>query len=512
MSNDYSASMTTANTPKTLTVTRPAVLPALAVCQQARLSRNSRFDGRFFVAVVTTGVYCRPICPARLPAEANVRYFATGAAAVDSGYRPCRRCRPEGARRVPEWTLGSDVVLRAPRMIENGFLNDRSVGRLAAQWGVSERHLNRLFGIQLGTTPVSIARLRRAETARQLLHASSLNITEIAHHAGYRSISRFNHEIRAVFDSAPRELRSGKHKGSASCIVVTLPVRQPYDFVWVFDYLKTRALAGIEDVQGLQYRRLLRREGDAQLWITVSECKGDLLVELPVCNEPLYLLIERVRRLFDLDADGATIHEHLCRDPLLKSIVAARPGLRVPGAWDGFETAVLAILGQQVSVRRGTDLANAMVSKYGSKYGSEYGQIGATHGVTARFPLPHELMDRDIAELGMPGRHGRAISHLARIVNAEEIIVDGCQDFDGLCSRLCEVDGVGPWTANYIRLRVLKDPDAFPDNDWVVLKQLATTASGARKLAQAWQPWRAYALMYLWCRSQSAKAVLNGNH
>lgn len=499
---DYSACMTAADTPDTVHEPRPAALPSLTVCQQARQSRDPRFDGRFFVAVLTTGIYCRPICPARLPAEDNVRYFASAAGAIDAGFRPCRRCRPESVRRVQEWTLGSDVVLRALRMIETGFLNERSVIELATSLGIGERQLNRLFAAQLGTTPGSIARLRRAETARQLITDSSLTLTEIAHHAGYGSVSRFNHEMRSVFDCTPRQFRAGRRGSPCSHIVMTLPVREPYDFAWVFDYLRVRALAGIEDVQGLHYRRLLRVEGGEALWVSVRVSKGHLEVRLPVCNEPLYLLIERIRRVFDLDADGATIHAHLSRDPTLRPMVAARPGLRVPGAWDGFETAVRAILGQQVSVKRGTDLANAAVAKYSHQHDATQTAVG--------FPHPHELMDREIAELGMPGRRGRAIAHLAQLVNAGDLVIDGCQDFDELHGRLCALDGVGPWTANYIRLRVLKDPDAFLDNDWVVLKQLATTAAGARKAAAAWRPWRAYALMYLWCESQRLRSLNSG--
>ena len=460
-------------------VARVTALPSVADCMRARLSRDSRFDGRFFIATLTTRIFCRPICPAPLSAEQNVRYFATAAAAGEAGYRSCLRCQPETALPMPESALGNAHVVRALRLIDGGFLNDQSVWRLARRLDLSARHLDRIFMQTLGATPLSIARFKRVQLARQLL-ATELPLTQVAAYAGYDSLSHFNRELRKFYHCAPSALRKGRGRSHAQkTLSVTLPVRPPYDFDWVFNYLQRRALGGIETVQGHCYERQLP---DQQGSVVVVRDGQNLRVQLPLNSEPTHALLRRVARVFDLDADGASIHAHLAQETVLKPWVNRAPGLRVPGAWDGFETAIRAILGQQVSVARGTELANAMIQRYG-------------HGA---FPTPEQLCDQDIAEIGMPGRRGRAVSLLARAVCRGELdFSDGC-DREQLSAALMAIPGIGPWTVDYIKLRVNKDPDAFPRNDWVVLKQLATTPAKAAAQAKAWQPWRAYALMYLW--------------
>lgn len=464
----------------------PTVLPTLTICQQARVSRDPRFDGRFFIGVLTTGIYCRTICPARLPKEDNVKYFSNAAAAQDAGFRPCLRCRPEAALALPEWTLASDTVLRGLRLIEAGYLNNHCVAELAAQLDVGERHLTRLFAQEFGTSPTSMARLCRARVAKSMLNNSAVPLAQVAYHAGYGSLSRFNHEMKKIFRMSPGQLRKQTAHTTSGHVVIKLPVAEPYNADWVFQYLKTRALHGVEEVTGSPgswcYRRRLGRDLASSDWLSVQQTKQGLSAHIPLVDEPLHSLLNRVRRVFDLNADGATLHDFLVADPLLGSWVKRAPGLRVPGAWDGFETSVRAVLGQQVSVARGTDLARKMIEQYGE----------------GSFPCPEQLLNKDVAELGMPGRRGRAVVKLAELVVAGELIIDDCQDFDGLQAQLEALEGVGPWTANYIRMRALKDPDAFPDNDWVVLKQLECTASKARARSRAWQPWRAYALMYLW--------------
>jgi AraC family transcriptional regulator of adaptative response / DNA-3-methyladenine glycosylase II len=467
-----------------------SVLPPVEVCRRARESRDSRFDGRFFIAVLTTGIYCRPTCPARTPKEENIRYFPTAAAAQDDGFRPCRRCRPESANRLPEWTISTDTVLRALRHIEAGYLNEASVSELAAELSVGERQLNRLFAAELGAAPGTIARLCRAKLAKKLLLTSDLKHSEIAYHAGFGSVSRFNSAVREIYRQTPKELRKKAKLGDGAFVSVLLPIRGPYDFDWMFEYLKRRALVGLEEVQGLPGSWVFQRRLIDDSYVYVRQDKKGLVADLPLVDEPLHSLLSRVRRVFDLNADGDAIHEHLRSDPLLGDWVERVPGLRVPGAWDGFETAVRAVLGQQVSVARGTDLANKMIDLYGAGH----------------FPNAAQLKDQDIAEIGMPGQRGRAIAALALEVDAERLVLDDCQDYETIQAALQAVRGIGPWTANYIRMRVLKDPDAFPDNDWVVIKTLDCTPAQARKRAVTWAPWRAYGLMYLWFASATIRA------
>jgi len=382
--------------------------------------------------------------------------------------------------------MASDTVMRGLRMIESGRLSDNNTAALASALDVGERHLNRLFQQELGTTPKSVARWTRARLAKGLLTSSAMTMSDVAFHAGYGSLSRFNQEIRDVFKQTPTALRKAKEAQAGECVRLTLSIRGPYDFDWVFAYLHKRALSGLEEVRGeagcWQFRRRFTDGEGRHHWVEVHQQESALRVVLPLTDVPLHNLLTRIRRVFDLHADGETIHEFLLKDALLGAVVRAAPGLRVPGAWDGFETAVRAVLGQQVSVERGTVLANKMVTSYGA----------------GCFPSPVQLSDKQIGELGMPGRRGQAIALLAQEVRDGIISFDDSSHFDEIQKQLQAIAGIGPWTANYIRMRVLKDPDAFPDNDWVVLKVLQCTAAKARARSEAWQPWRAYALMYLW--------------
>ena len=487
--------------------------PTLAARQQARLSRDQLFDGRFIVAVVTAGVYCRPSCPARIPKEENVRYFVCGAGAQEAGYRACLRCVPDQALPVPDWAIGNRHVAKGLAMIEAGFLNDHSVTDLAETLQLSSRHLDRLFADTLGASPSALARIKRGQTAKVLLQQSTLKLSELAQHAGYGSISQFNKELRLLFNSSPNALRRVKFssnknaankvqktqktkekQGLALSLRLVLPVRLPYNFDWVFNYLKGRVLEGIEEVfvgsLGQVYRRRLSKVGEPESWLRVEHSGDELIAYLPLDSEPIYQMLRRLGSLFDLYIDGATLDKHLYKEHFLAPWVKAAPGLRVPGAWDGFETCVRAILGQQVSVARGTELANAMIARYGG----------------GDFPSPQQLVDKQIAELGMPGNRGRAISTVAQQVIDQGVIFDGGLKVEAFVDALTQIEGIGPWTVNYIRLRVLKDPDAFLYNDWVVLKQLDTTPAKAKLHAEPWRPWRAYGLMYLWYAAYVGRA------
>ena len=457
------------------------MFPGTEICERARLSRDPRFDGRFVTAVLTTGIYCRPVCPARPPARENVRYFATAAAAQQAGYRPCLRCRPETARRLPEWTLSSQTVVKGLRMIDAGYLDDRGVDDMAVRLGCSGRHLNRVFRTELGATPAGLGRAHRVHLAKRLIDAGGMRMAEVAMHAGYGSVRRFNDEIKAVFGCTPSQLRRRGKARDGAPMQLRLAVRRPYNSHWVFSYLARRALVGLEEVQGFSYKRRLAH-GDHRCVEVLWENEG-LTVNIPLALQGgMGDLLRRVRRTFDLDADSSVIDAHLAGDPRLGAAVRAAPGLRVPGAWDGFETAVRAVLGQQVSVARATRLAGMLVERYGG----------------GMFPAPGVLADANPAEIGMPGRRGEAIRRLAAAVDSGSLQLDECADSESLQESLRALPGIGPWTASYIALRVAGDPDAFPDSDWGVLKALGTGAAGARRLAAAWAPWRGYALMYLW--------------
>ena len=459
------------------------MLPEAEVCQRARKARDPRFDGRFNEAVLTTGIYCRPVCPARIPAEDNVRYYPSPAAAQDAGFRPCLRCRPETARRLPEWTLGSQTVVRGLRLIDAGFLDSNPVDALAARLGISGRHLNRLFLDTLRATPKSLARTRRVQLAKRLIDSSTLPLAEVAMRSGFGSIRRFNDEMKEVYRRSPRELRRLRSGAPDEDIVLHLPVRGPYHVAWVFGFLEARGLPGLEEVEGGEYRRALFEGGEKIGWLRVRWRDDGLQLEVPPAGiGHLGDLLARVRRVFDLDADPAAIESVLGGDDLLADCIARNPGLRVPGAWSGFETAVRAILGQQVSVARARGLAVALCERFGG----------------GDFPVPQVLVEADVSAIGMPGKRGEAVRALARGVLDGAITLDESADPADLTAALTALPGIGPWTAGYVGMRVARDPDAFPDADWVVLKVLGMTASAARKRAEAWRPWRSYAAMTLW--------------
>jgi len=465
------------------------MLPAPEICERARLARDPRFDGRFITAVLTTGIYCRPVCPARPPARENVRYFSSAAAAAEAGYRPCRRCLPEIAQRVPEWTIGSKAVIQGLRLIDAGFLGENDSSALARELGIGARHMGRLFRRELGASPKSLAQTRRLHLAKRLIDESDLSFARVALQAGYGSVRRFNAEIKAVYARSPRQLRGSSTRRETQALVLNLPVRQPYNYQWVFEFLRKRALPGLEEVHDFEYRRKLDSGGH---WVSVAWQGDGLRLSVPPgATQTLGEIICRVRRVFDLDADPQAVDEHLGADACLGPFVAAAPGLRVPGAWDGFETAVRAILGQQVSVARATTLADQMTKRYGDD----------------GFPAPAALVDATPAEIGMPGNRGRAISALARAVRDGQVALHDGVDPETLTASLTAVGGIGPWTAAYIGMRVAKDPDAFPDSDWVILKMLGVSSAEARRRSVAWRPWRAYAVMYLWWAAGTASAA-----
>ena len=459
-----------------------AMLPTPDICRRARLARDLRFDGHFVVGVLTTGVFCRPICPAGPPAEENVRYFATSAAAMEAGYRPCLRCRPEHESPLPAWTIGSETVVRAVRMIDNGYLAGRPVRALAAELGVGQRHLNRLFRAELGTSPKGLARMRRIALAKRLVDETHLAMADVALAAGYGSVRRFNDEFSRVFRHPPRAARRKHRTAGSTRITLRMPTREPFNANWVFSFLGRRALPGVENVHGYTYRRRVGADR-----VSVSRRDGALWLEMPgALADGTADVLARVRRVFDLDADPDAIDSHLLQSPGSAPWVRVAPGIRVPGAWDAFEGTVRAILGQQVSIDRATDLATRLIERFG----------------TGGFPAPEALASADVGAIGIPGTRAAAVRLLARAVleRGDAFLLDP----PAARETLLRIDGIGPWTAEYVAMRVARDPDAFPSSDWAVRKVLGANARDTLRRAAPWRPWRAYAVMHLW-RGYSGK-------
>ena len=482
-----------------------------ATCYRAIRSRDPRFDGRFFTAVRSTGVYCRPICPARTPLARNVRFFACAAAAEAAGFRPCRRCRPETSPGTPGWMGASATVARALRLIEQGALDHDDIEGLARRLGLGSRHLRRLFIEHLGAPPVAVARTRRAHFARRLLDETRLPIGEVAFAAGYESVRQFNHDMREIFRQTPSALRRATPAAGAAlregALALRLPLRPPYDWGAIRGFLAARSIAGVERVEGDVYRRTFRTRGGPGV-LEVTPDPGGGALRLRVTHGAAADLLEIVRgtrRLFDLDADPATIDARLAASPRLRRAVAARPGLRVPGAWDPFESAVRVILGQQVSVQAASTLCGRLVEAYGEPFAA-----ARAHGLAFLFPSAERLAGSDLAALRMPGARKRAIRALAAEVAARRVVLDGAGTLEDLLVRLRAVPGIGEWTAQVIAMRCCGEPDAFPAGDLGVRQALtragrAPTVPEALRIAETWRPWRAYACMHLWIINAAAR-------
>jgi AraC family transcriptional regulator of adaptative response / DNA-3-methyladenine glycosylase II len=472
-------------------------------CYRASRLRDPRFDGRFFTAVKTTGIYCRPICPARTPRRENVTFFPIAAAAQEAGFRPCLRCRPETAPDLGAWHGTSNTVSRALGLIELGGLDDADVETLASRLGLGERQLRRLFRQHLGASPVAVAQTRRVLLAKQLIHETRLPMAEVAFAAGFGSIRRFNETFATLFARAPSALRrSGKPdvsagpQGEISLLLRYLP---PYDWVTMLEYLRRRAIPGIELVTARSYTRSVQLDG-VQGTVAVQPGEGHalrVLVRFPKLSA-LPAIIARVRRVFDLAADPVAICAHLAKDPTLAPLVKARPGLRVPGAWDGFELAIRAVLGQQITVVAAVRLAGGLVADHGERLAEP------SAGLTHVFPRPEALAGADLTSLGMPRSRAAALSAVAAAALADAHLFDATCGLDDAVRRLRAIRGVGEWTAQYIALRQLREPDAFPAADIGLMRAIASrdgrTRSPADLLDRAnkWRPWRAYAAQHLW--------------
>ena len=478
-----------------------------AVYERARLSRDARFDGRFFVGVKTTGIYCRPICPAVAPKSKNVTFYPSAAAAGEAGLRPCLRCRPECAPGTPAWSGTSTTVRRGLKLIAGGALDDGSIEQLAERLGVTSRHLRRLFAEHLGASPLAVAHTQRLHFAKRLIDQTALPLAHVATAAGYGSVRRFNDAFRNTYGRSPRELRrrSGEDAGLDGTLTVNLPWRKPYDWQAMLRFLAGRATPGVEQVSGSAYFRTVVIDGQA----AVIECRPDPEAENlrltlhGVGTMSLFPLVQQIREMFDLDAPIADIAALLGKDEFLRGLLRRNPGVRVPGAWDGFELTVRAILGQQISVKAATTLAGRIADRYGEAVSLPASLRDADEITLKRlFPTPEKLSRAKFNSMGIVGSRIETIRRLARATARGEIDFDAGHDPDRLRQALLALPGIGDWTAQYVVMRSLKFPDAFPASDLGLLKAIdasgETSASQLRRRAEAWRPWRAYAALLLW--------------
>jgi AraC family transcriptional regulator, regulatory protein of adaptative response / DNA-3-methyladenine glycosylase II len=466
-------------------------------CYRAVLSRDRRFDGVFYTGVRTTGIYCRPSCPAVTPRRRNVAFYVTPAAAQRAGFRACRRCRPDLTPGSPEWDVRADVAGRAMRMIADGVVEREGVTGLAARTGYTPRHLNRLLTSHLGAGPLSLARAQRAHTARILIETTAMGFADVAFAAGFASVRQFNATMAEVYDATPTQLRSTRRAApeaqSSGVITVALAVREPFDAASLLGFLLPRAVRGVETCRESTYARTLRLphgHGTVEL-----EPKSDrVLCRLTLTDlRDLASAVERCRRLLDLDADPVAIDDQLSTDPLLAPLLSKRPGLRVPGHVDGFEAAVRAVVGQQISVAGARTILGRLVDRYGDRVcdGAE---------LTHLFPTPSAIAAADSDALPMPRSRGRALVALAAAVQSGDVVLDRSADRASVRESLLALTGIGPWTADYIALRALGDPDVFLAGDLGVKQGLSALGATGNpvEIAAAWRPWRSYALMHVW--------------
>ncbi|MFN8021939.1 MAG: DNA-3-methyladenine glycosylase 2 family protein [Acidimicrobiales bacterium] len=478
-------------------------------CYRAVQSRDSRFDGWFVVAVHTTGIYCRPSCPATTPKRENVSFFPAAAAAQQRGFRACKRCRPDASPGSPEWNVRADVVGRAMRLIADGVIDREGVGGLARRLGYSERHLHRLLADEIGAGPLAVARAQRAQTARTLIETTSMPMTDIAFAAGFSSVRQFNDTVREVFASSPSELRADRRRRDRTSIAddlgpgaisLRLPVRQPFAAEPLFAFLGLRAVPGVEAWDGECYTRTLRLPGGPAV-VRLRPADGAVSCTLWLSDlADLQSAVHRCRRLLDLDADPMSIEQQLGVDPAIGPLVAATPGLRAPGAVDGAEMLVRGVLGQQVSVRGARTITGRLADAVGERVSVAPAELGLPGRL---FPSPAALAAIDPESLPMPASRRRALIGACRALADGAVVIDQGADRAELVERLVTLPGIGPWTAQYVAMRGLGDPDVFLPTDLGVrhgLDRLGLESSptAATALAARWSPWRSYALHHLW--------------
>jgi AraC family transcriptional regulator of adaptative response / DNA-3-methyladenine glycosylase II len=468
-------------------------------CWRAVQSRDPRFDGWFYSAVVTTGIYCRPSCPAR-PHRVNLRFFRSAAAAQAAGFRACKRCRPDAVPGSPEWNARGDIVARAMRLIADGVVDREGVDGLAKRLGYTTRHVHRMLTEELGAGPQALARAQRAHTARLLLETTSLKMAEVAFAAGFASVRQFNDTVREIYALTPTQVRGpglDRERRPAGTLTLRLPYRRPLHAGAALGFLAQRAVAGVESCDGAGYERSLALpHGHAVVRLAPTGDHVTATLRLDDVRD-LATAVHRARRLLDLDADPVAIDEQLGADPTLSRLVADSPGLRVPGYADPAESAIRAVIGQQVSVAGARTTTARLVTTLGAPL------VNPDGGITHAFPTVEALAGVDPDSLPMPRSRGRALHGLAAALADGRICLDPGADRTEAAHRLLALPGIGPWTAAYVALRGLGDPDTFLSTDLGIRRALErlgrpTAAPAVEALSEHWRPWRSYAVMHLW--------------
>ena len=473
--------------------------------EDARQARDARFDGRFFVGVLTTGIYCRPVCPVKVPKKENVQLYKTAAGAAAAGFRPCLRCRPESSPGTPAWSGSSWKVSRALQLIDQGFLDEGSVDELADQIDVGSRQLSRLFQNHLGASPVEVAQTRRLHFAKKLIDETSMPLSEICFAAGFGSVRRFNAVFSKTYERSPKQLREKQKAKSKSenkpnkeeGIQITLSYRPPFDWKSHLAFLAYRSIPGVEVVTKNSYGRTISLDGVAGHFIVQFEDNSNQVkveIHYPESRQ-LYQIIDRIKSIFDLRADSELIDKYLAKDNALKSMLKKFPGLRVPGCWSGFEVAVRAILGQQDTVKAASTLVSRIAERCGEPYDS------GVDGLTHVFPDAEKLQRAKMDGIGIVRQRIEAIQSVASLVASEQLIIDCTVDTEEFIEKICTIKGIGEWTALYIAMRALNDPNAFPYSDLILRRAVAKEELTPKQLlarSEAWQPWRAYAVILLW--------------
>lgn len=476
------------------------------VYERARLARDPRFDGQFYIGVSSTGIYCRPICPANAPKSENVTFFPSAAAAGEAGFRPCLRCRPECAPGTPAWSGTSTTVRRGLRLISNGALDDGNIESLADRLGVTSRHLHRLFTRHFGASPLAVAHTQRLHFAKRLIDETFLPMSHLSSVAGYGSIRRFNDAFRKTYGRSPRELRRAGEvselSGRTATLTVRLPYRRPFDWHAFLDFFAARATPGVEFVSGDTYWRTITSNDDHGV-VQISPDRRDGYLSLTlhcVDTSALFETVQTAREVFDLDAPVSEIGSALSSDRTLKALLRKNPGVRVPGAWDGFEITIRTILGQQISVKAATTIAGRIAEKYGARLELPGSTIEC--GLCRIFPTPERLMRARLNNIGLVRSRAETIRRVSAAVVSGALQFDVAQDPQQFCESLTSIKGIGDWTAQYVAMRSLKNPDAFPGSDLGLIKAIAyparVTPRELIRLAEEWRPWRAYAALLLW--------------